>query len=306
MDKAIEVRELRKSYGSIKAVDGVSFEVMRGEVFTLLGPNGAGKTTIVEILEGLTEPDSGDLVILGQKLSKITPKIKDRMGVVLQENRFMDRVTVDETFKLFSSFFSKTLPVKDIVKKVSLEEKVGSLVETLSGGQKQRLAIGLALLNDPEIIFLDEPTTGLDPQARRNIWDLIEELKEEKKTIFLTTHYMEEAERLSDFTYIMDHGEIIARGTPAELVSGLDQDNVIEFYLDPSLGVKDLEALGEIFPGYNLQDEKVNLYVKEMGSSFSLLLRWAEERDIKLENLMFRRPNLEDVFIELTGKGLRD
>ena len=306
MEKAIVVTDLYKHYGGVKAVDGISLEILQGEVFTLLGPNGAGKTTTVEILEGLKEPDGGELVVWGQKSKKISRAMKDRMGVVLQQNTFMERITVKETFNLFASFFSQSLPVKDIIAKVALEEKTTALVETLSGGQKQRLAIGLALLNNPSIIFLDEPTTGLDPQARRNIWELIEELKEEQKTIILTTHYMEEAEKLSDYIYIMDHGQIIARGTPEELVAGLDQDNVIEFSLDPAMGVKDLDELGQIFPDYNLQDNQVNIYVRDMTDSFSRLLTWSREKDLSLENLMFRRPNLEDVFLDLTGKGLRD
>ncbi len=306
MENAILVEDLQKYYGPVKAVDGVSFKVLQGEVFTLLGPNGAGKTTIIEILEGLKEPDKGKLTVLGIKSNKITPAMKDRMGVVLQDTRLMERLTVEETFKLFASFFSQTLPINQMINKVALEEKAKARVENLSGGQRQRLAIGLALLNNPDIIFMDEPTTGLDPQARRNIWDLIEELKEEKKTIFLTTHYMEEAEKLSDYIYIMDHGQIIAQGTPAELVEGLDQDNVIEFSLDSSMGTKDLEELEEIFPECFLQDDRVNIYVKEMASSFSRLLAWAEEKGFSLENLMFRRPNLEDVFLDLTGKGLRD
>ncbi len=306
LEKAIVVTDLYKHYGAVKAVDGISLEILQGEVFTLLGPNGAGKTTTVEILEGLKEPDSGELVVLGQKSKKISRAMKDRMGVVLQQNTFMERITVKETFNLFASFFSQSLPVKDIIAKVALEEKTTALVETLSGGQKQRLAIGLALLNNPSIIFLDEPTTGLDPQARRNIWELIEELKEEQKTIILTTHYMEEAEKLSDYIYIMDHGQIIARGTPEELVAGLDQDNVIEFTLDPAMGVKDLDELGQIFPEYNLQDNQVNIYVRDMTDAFSRLLTWSREKDFSLENLMFRRPNLEDVFLDLTGKGLRD
>jgi len=305
VEVAIAVKDLKKYYKEVKAVDGVSLEVHRGEVFTLLGPNGAGKTTIIEILEGLKEPDSGTLKILGEDCKKVRASLKDRMGVVLQETRFIDKTKVQEMVEMFASFYSRSLKSEEVLKKVALEEKAEALVENLSGGQRQRLAIGLALINDPDIIFLDEPTTGLDPQARRKIWDLITELREERKTIFLTTHYMEEAEKLSDYIYIMDHGTIIARGTPDQLIDNLDQENVIEFNRE-SLGEGLEERLREIFPGLQVQEEKVILYVENVTRNFSQLMQFAQKQGVEFENLIFRRPNLEDVFLNLTGKGLRD
>ena len=305
VDKVIEVSDLKKHYGSIKAVDGISFHVRKGQVFTLLGPNGAGKTTTVGILEGLKEPDSGDLTILGKRCKSVTKDIKDRMGVLLQETRFIDNIKVGELVGMFASFFSRSIPTDDILEKVSLKEKAGELVESLSGGQRQRLAIGIALVNDPDIIYMDEPTTGLDPQARRNIWDLINELRADRKTIFLTTHYMEEAERLSDYVYIMDHGKIISHGTPQSLIDDLGQENIIEFAkakLDDQQ-IKDLETKVEEMA---VGDDVIVVFTQNLTETLSTLMDWGKAHSVEFENLSFRRPNLEDVFLTLTGKGLRD
>ena len=303
--RAVEVNTLKKHYGEIKAVDEISFYVKEGQVFTLLGPNGAGKTTTVEILEGLKEADDGELYFFGEKCAQIGRKEKEQIGVLLQENNFVERVKVKEVIDLFASFFQKALPRKEILKRIFLEEKADSFVEELSGGQKQRLAIGLALLNDPRIIFLDEPTTGLDPQARRNVWDLIQELRREGKTIFLTTHYMEEAEELSDYVYIMDRGQIIARGTPRKLISRLGRENVINFERK-DFSNSELAEIKEMFSEVVVGEKQVSIFVPDLTSGMSQLLSWVDEKDLELDDLMIRRPNLEDVFLELTGKELRE
>jgi len=304
-NRAIKIKDLRKSYGPIKAVDGISFYVKKGQVFTLLGPNGAGKTTTIEILEGLKEADSGQIEFFGQKVDKISQREKEDIGVLLQRNNYIEKIKVKEIFKMFSSFYKNSLPIDDIFQKIALEEKREAFVENLSGGQQQRLSIGLALINDPKIIYLDEPTTGLDPQARRNLWDLIEGLKADGKTIFLTTHYMEEAERLSDYVYIMDKGKIIADGSPEELINNLGQENVIDFSRN-GLREREIDDLKEIYPELKTNDDNISIYVADLASALPALINWAEETGFKLDDLKIRRPNLEDVFIELTGKGLRD
>lgn len=286
-------------------MDGISFYALEGQVFTLLGPNGAGKTTTVEILEGLKDKDSGQIYFYGEQINKIGQEQKEDIGVLLQENNFVERVKVREVIELFASFFRQVLPVEEILERVALQEKADSYIENLSGGQKQRLALGLSLVNDPGILFLDEPTTGLDPQARRNVWDLIEEQKEAGKTIFLTTHYMDEAEKLSDYVYIMDRGQIIARGTPRELISGLGRKNVIDFE-SSELSAAEVEELQEEFPETTVSEDTVSIYVKELSSAMSVLFEWVERNERDLDNLMIRRPNLEDVFLELTGKELRE
>lgn len=305
ISKALEVKRLKKYYGNVKAVDEISFYVKKGQVFTLLGPNGAGKTTTVEILEGLKEADSGELYFFGEKCGQIGRKEKEQIGVLLQENNYVERIKVKELINMFASFFQTALPTEDILERILLKEKADSFVEDLSGGQKQRLSIGLALLNDPRIIFLDEPTTGLDPQARRNVWDLIQELRQEGKTIFLTTHYMEEAEKLSDYVYIMDRGQIIARGTPRQLISELGQENVINI-AKKDLTQEELAEIEELFSEIVIGDKQVSIFVKELTKGMSRLLDWSRKKDREFDDLMIRRPNLEDVFLELTGKELKE
>ncbi|KUK20307.1 ABC transporter ATP-binding protein, partial [Pseudothermotoga lettingae] len=241
--KAIIVKNLKKYYGAVKAVDDISFDVNQGEVVALLGPNGAGKTTTIEILEGLRKKDSGEIYYFDRKVDHIDKEIKKRIGVQLQKTAFFEYLTVQETVELFAGLYDmkvdkKTL--KNLVELVSLGEKAKSRVKNLSGGQLQRLALITALVNEPEIIFLDEPTTGLDPQARRYVWQIIETLKKQGKTILLTTHYMEEAERLADRVLIMDHGKIIASGTVWQLVESLNMDSYIEFTVD------DVEKIAEL------------------------------------------------------------
>lgn len=304
MEKALEVRDLKKYYGPVKAVDGVSFYCLRGQVFTLLGPNGAGKTTIVEILEGLREADSGEIVFLGKPCRRIGRAEKERIGVVLQQTNLLRRIKVREMLEMFASFYSRTVSTAHLLEICSLEDKANTLVENLSGGQRQRLAIALALVNDPEVIFLDEPTTGLDPQARRNIWDLVESLRAQGKTIFLTTHYMDEAEKLSDFVYIMDKGQIIAKGTPKALIDSLGQENVIEFGR-ANASAETIETLAEVGE-VRLSPDSVAVYAQDASGALARIVDWARDHEIPLEQLAVRRPNLEDVFLTLTGRGLRD
>jgi ABC-2 type transport system ATP-binding protein len=299
----LRVRDLRKSYGPVRAVDGVSFTVESGTVFALLGPNGAGKTTTVEILEGLRLPDSGEIELFGRKVKRIGPKEKARMGVLLQEGAFEPYLRVREVLNLFAAFFPRSLDPDEVLALVGLTEKSRALVRTLSGGQKQRLALAVALLNDPELLFLDEPTAGLDPQARRHVWDIIQDLRARTKTVFLTTHYMEEAETLADWVCIMDHGKIIAEGTARELVSRFGPATFVEFPLPPNL----FPALCARFPGKVRQDgERANLQVDDLGQGLAGLFAWAQEQGITLSQVTLRQPNLEDVFLALTGRRLRD
>jgi ABC-2 type transport system ATP-binding protein len=287
----------------VRAVDGVSFTVESGTVFALLGPNGAGKTTTVEILEGLRLPDSGEIELFGRKVKRIGPKEKARMGVLLQEGAFEPYLRVREVLNLFAAFFPRSLDPDEVLALVGLTEKSRALVRTLSGGQKQRLALAVALLNDPELLFLDEPTAGLDPQARRHVWDIIQDLRARTKTVFLTTHYMEEAETLADWVCIMDHGKIIAEGTARELVSRFGPATFVEFPLPPNL----FPALCARFPGKVRQDgERANLQVDDLGQGLAGLFAWAQEQGITLSQVTLRQPNLEDVFLALTGRRLRD
>ncbi len=302
----LEVEELKKYYNDVKAVDGISFKVLKGEVFTLLGPNGAGKTTTLEILEGLKNHDYGKITIFDEKVrNKVARHLRERIGVVLQENNFIDHLTVSETLTMFRNLYRKGLNIRDVIKTISLEEKSKARVEKLSGGQKQRLAIGVALVGDPEMIFMDEPTTGLDPQARRNVWDMIEMLKEQGKTVFLTTHYMEEAEVLSDYIYIMDHGKIIAKGTVSKLISVYGGDKVIEATVKSDS--ETLLKFREEFDGMKIgENEKVIVNTAELPVTMKKLLDTAEGYSIKIEDMAVRQSNLEDVFLNLTGRRLRD
>jgi ABC-2 type transport system ATP-binding protein len=301
----LRVTDLRKSYGDVRAVDGVSFAVPRGTVFTLLGPNGAGKTTTLEILEGLREPDSGTIEVFGRSLRRVDRATKERMGVLLQEGSFEPYLKVKEVVALFASFFARPLPVKEVLERMELTEKQNALVRTLSGGQKQRLGIAVALVSDPELLFLDEPTTGLDPQARRNIWDVVRDLEGRGKTIILTTHYMEEAEVLSDDVAIMNHGGIIAQGAPRDLAARLGRETVIEFALAGARpeDLRELEALGT---GLSTHGEVVFLKTAAFTATMERLLDWSKERRVALSGLVVRQPNLEDVFLSLTGRRLRE
>jgi len=298
----LSVHNLKKSYGSVRAVDGVSFSVLAGTVFTILGPNGAGKTTTLEILEGIRDADSGEIEMFGIRVRRVTAAMKGRMGVLLQEGGFEPYLKVREVLALFASFFDRPRSASEILAAVALEDKAGALVRHLSGGQKQRLALGAALVNDPDLVFLDEPTTGLDPQARRNIWAIIEGLKAAGKTIVLTTHYMEEAEALSDQVCIMDHGRVIAHGSPRELAARLTQDTFIEFEvagLDPGV-------LAALPAKARLDEDVVALETANLVGTLDGLLQWSRQHGVPLRNMVVRQPNLEDVFLALTGRRLRE
>ncbi len=302
----LEVEGLKKFYNDVKAVNGISFKVFEGEVFTLLGPNGAGKTTTLEILEGLKKHDEGTITLFGTRIKTVLPlHLKEKIGVVLQENNFIEHLSVVEILKTFRGFYSKGLKIEEVLEIVSLNEKKNSKVEKLSGGQRQRLAIGVALIGDPQLIFMDEPTTGLDPQARRNVWELIIKLKKTGKTIFLTTHYMEEAEFLSDYIYIMDHGKIIASGTSQELIASFGGKRVIEAHMN--VDENERKELFSLFgESAEFEDSKVFLKTSDLPRTMKKLLDWVEKKRISLEDLIVRQSNLEDVFLKLTGRRLRD
>jgi len=304
-DALLRVIDLVKHYGDVRAVDGISFQAPEASVFTLLGPNGAGKTTTLEILEGIREPDSGEIEVFGARLRRVTRAVKQRMGVLLQDGGFEPYLRVREIMKLFASFFENPVPVDEVLSQVALADKAGALVRTLSGGQRQRLAVGAALVNDPELVFLDEPTTGLDPQARRNMWSIVTDLKDRGKTVILTTHYMEEAEALSDLVCIMDHGVIIAQGTPRELTQDFGEETMIEFRGEDLLP-EPLERLRACCKDFRVDGATVTLETEDLPATMESLLAWSREQDVQLRNLIVRQPNLEDVFLSLTGRRLRE
>jgi len=303
----ISVRALQKKYGELEAVKGIDFDVYAGEVFALLGPNGAGKTTTVEILEGLRPRTGGEVSVLGFDPQKQKNQLKDRIGVCLQATNLPDKIRLKEALDLFAAFYSRTVDGEQLLGRLELWDKRNQFYGTLSGGQKQRLAIALALINDPQLLFLDEPTTGLDPQARLEIRKLMEELRREKRTILLTTHYIEEAEKLCDRVAIIDEGRIIALGSPRELQ-------------DKNLGQSSIEILcgspldRNEFPPWpdavktSLGEDGRTLTVTSTHPARTLveLIKWMDQQGIELEDVHLRRPSLEDVFIELTGKKLRE
>jgi ABC-2 type transport system ATP-binding protein len=301
----ISVNDLYRRYGEVHAVDGVSFEVGRGEVFGLLGPNGAGKTTTIEILEGLNKADSGKVSVLGIDPGRQPGALKERIGVQLQTAALYPNLSVTELISLFSSFYAKSLPTADLVKQFGLEDRQGGLSKELSGGQRQRLSVALALVNDPELIFLDEPTTGLDPQARRALWDRISELSGEGRTVVMTTHYMEEAEQLCDRVAIMDHGKILELGTVNEVVSGHFKERSVRFATRPQLTDDALRKLKAVTRVAHEVDETV-LYTTDAPATIADLLRVGDEVGAEHLDVAVRRPTLEDVFLELTGRALRD
>jgi ABC-2 type transport system ATP-binding protein len=305
MGTVIEVEKLRKSYGEIKAVNNISFTVARGEIFGMLGPNGAGKTTTMEIVEGLRPADSGTVSVLGMDIKQRSRRIKASIGVQLQTTTLYPRLKVHEVIDLFGSFFPKAVPADELIKLVGLEDSRDKLCINLSGGQQQRLSVSLALVNDPQILFLDEPTSGLDPQARHNIWDLIKLQQERGKTVFLTTHYMEEAEHLCERVAIIDHGEIIATARPDRLISEHFKEEAIEFQLDQPLGD---EVLRQLAGATNVVTEngRVTVYSTSVPVTISALMEMAKQRGMKLTDLYVRRATLEDVFLKLTGRRIRD
>jgi ABC-2 type transport system ATP-binding protein len=306
-DAVVVVRDLHKTYGETKAVDGIDFEVGRGEVFGLLGPNGAGKTTTVEILEGLRKADSGSAVVLGVDANKEADALKPRIGVSLQTAALYPKLTVTEVLDLFRSFYGSRpgRSASELIERFDLGEKRKTRTQELSGGQRQRLAVALALINDPEIVFLDEPTTGLDPAARRSLWDVITELRNEDRTVLLTTHYMEEAEILCDRLAIMDHGKILETGTVKELVGRHFKERSVRFDAIDGLGDERLRSLGGV-ESVAHEDGEVVLYTRDVPETIGAVLDAAESIGAEPENLLVRRPTLEDVFLALTGRALRD
>ena len=304
-EAAITVQGLVKRYGEVTAVDGISFEVRRGEVFGLLGPNGAGKTTTVECLEGLRVPDAGEIRVLGEIPSPTNYALKAKLGIQLQETAFLSRLTVEETLHLFVQLYPRHRNIRELIELVALGEKRKRQVRELSGGQRQRLAVALAMVNDPELLVLDEPTAGLDPQARRALWEVILGLKQEQKTVLLTTHYLEEAEYLCDRVAILDHGRIIALGPPRELVAEHFRETPIEVELSgPADGV-DFSHLPGVARAVS-DREVVVLYSTAPTETIRAVSRLAEEGKLPLRDLVLRRPSLEDVYLLLTGRRIRE
>jgi ABC-2 type transport system ATP-binding protein len=304
-EPVIRVSDLKKSYGDIKAVDGISFEVARGEVFGMLGPNGAGKTTTIEVLEGLRGPDSGVVEVFGLDVCKHPDSIKERIGVQLQSVSLYPRLTVTELLDLFGSFFKNRVSTKDLIEAVDLGERAKAYSMNLSGGQQQRLSIALALVNDPDLVFLDEPTTGLDPQARRSLWDLVKGLQAKGKSVMLTTHYMEEAAELCDRVAIMDHGHILEMGTVPELIGRRFKERAVYFDTLAKLPADRLSKLGGVTRAA-VEDGQTVLYSKDVPDTIGGLLAMAEELSAEPQNLGIRQATLEDVFLDLTGRALRD
>lgn len=311
MTNAISVRQLVKTYPAkppVEAVRGIDLEVRVGECFGLLGPNGAGKTTTLEILEGLLEPTAGQVEVLGLSWRDHEMPLRERIGISLQETLLSDKLTVRETVRLFRSFHQKGIDPDEAIALVSLQEKSRAYVDKLSGGQKQRLAVACALVGDPELLFLDEPTTGLDPQSRRQLWDVVNAFKARGRTVVITTHYMDEAERLCDRVAIVDQGKVIALGTPAELIRQVGGEHVIELHWEPgetglaeemASGLKSVQAVRRIENGLSFS-------VSEPHSALPAILVAVQQNQINLAGLTTRTTTLEDVFVTLTGRHLRD
>jgi ABC-2 type transport system ATP-binding protein len=306
-DPIVQVHDLRKRYGALLAVDGVSFEVRRGEIFGILGPNGAGKTTTLEMLEGLRTPDGGSAIVDGVDVRRDPRGVRARIGVQLQEAGFFDRLTVEETLRLFAAFHGRPAPAAALLERLQLADKRRAWVRTLSGGQRQRLAIAVALVHDPPLLFLDEPTTGLDPQARRNLWDVVEALRREGRTVILTTHYMEEAQRLCDRVAIMDHGRLVALDTPRALIrthaptatvalAGADEPADREAALAALPAVRQVErANGE-----------VRLATTDPVETVQAVMALHRAGALRFTQLRVEEATLEDVFLHLTGRRLRE
>jgi ABC-2 type transport system ATP-binding protein len=304
---ALKISGLRKTYKEVVAVDGLDLEVREGECFGLLGPNGAGKTTTIEICEGLTPADSGEVEVLGLNWNAHAAELRQRLGIQLQETQLSEKLTVRETVRLFRSFFRQGPEAGEVIAMVQIEEKRDARVGNLSGGQKQRLALACALVGDPHLLFLDEPTTGLDPQARRQVWDLIEKFRRAGRTTLLTTHYMDEAEKLCDRVAIMDHGKAIAQGTPRELIASIGVEHVVDFTAGDGtpLDTGPLERL-EGVRAVQTENGSVRMQAAELHRAVPALLAELSRQGVPLAELRTHSPTLEDVFVALTGRYLRD
>jgi ABC-2 type transport system ATP-binding protein len=304
-DPVIRVEGLQKTYGETRAVDGVSFEVRAGSIFGLLGPNGAGKTTTVEVLEGLRQPDAGEVRVLGIDPVRNADDLRARIGVSLQTAALYPKLTVEELLALFRGFYPSGRAPADLIELMDLGEKRTTRTQNLSGGQRQRLSVALALVNDPELVFLDEPTTGMDPAARRALWDVIEGLRTAGHTVLLTTHYLEEAEVLCDRVAIMDHGKILEEGTVEELVSRRFRERAVRFDAIDGLGDSQLQAMPGV-TSVKREEGEVLVYTGDVAATIGGILAAAESLGVEPSNLGIRRATLEDVFLDLTGRALRD
>lgn len=302
---AIEVVDLSKHYGPVKAVDGISLTVRTGEVFGIIGPNGAGKTTAVECIEGLRQPDSGRVTVLGLSHGAGSAAIKERLGVQLQSAGLFPKLTVRETIALFAAFFPRTLPQLELLELVGLGEKANTATKDLSGGQRQRLNIALALVGDPEIIFLDEPTAAMDPAARRAVWSIVDGLKAKGRTVILTTHYMEEAARLCDRVAVIDHGRVIAEGDPGDLVRTHFPETAIEFSAPRDVPLDRLQRLAAVARVLT-EDGNVTLFSTDIPVTVARLLELAQSEGFALDRFTVRSATLEDLFLRLTGRKIRD
>ncbi|QGQ95805.1 ATP-binding cassette domain-containing protein [Paenibacillus psychroresistens] len=306
----LEVSGLRKTFGSIVAVEEISFSVEKGEVFTIIGPNGAGKTTTLEMIEGLQKPDQGEIRISGMNWSQHSAEMKQLIGVQPQSSALFDNLNVYENLDVFASFYKKSRSINEIMELINLTEHRKKRVSSLSGGQKQRLAVGLALVNDPELLFLDEPTTGLDPQARRNLWDIVLKLKEMGKTTILTTHYMEEADKLSDRVCIVDQGKVVAINTPKKLIEQLSQEREVQLTL--SSGIEEIRALKSAIETHpattkiRMDQNKLTFSTFRPEETLYEVFKFTTENHLEVEQIRLQDMSLEDVFIAFTGKEWRD
>jgi ABC-2 type transport system ATP-binding protein len=305
----LRVRGLRKAYADVVAVNGLDLEIASGECFGLLGPNGAGKTTTIEICEGLLQPDEGEVSVLGKSWERDEHELRERLGIQLQETQMSEKLTVIETLRLFRSFYKKGGDVDAILSRVQLEEKRNSRVGKLSGGQKQRLALACSIVGEPDLLFLDEPTTGLDPQSRRQLWELIEEFKSSGRTTVLTTHYMDEAEILCDRVAVVDHGKVIALGSPRQLIESLGAEHVVEFGLGAATATGITPEFLQTLPGVQgarAVDDGYELSVAQLHRAVPALLSALADRKLELTKLTTHSATLEDVFVHLTGRQLRE
>jgi len=303
---AIKVSDLRKSYGDIRAVDGVSFEVKEGEIFGLLGPNGAGKTTTIEIMEGYRKPDGGSVSVLGFDPMKDGYEIKEQIGIMLQFTVLYPELRVGEVLKLFASYYRRSVDTNALIEIIGLKDKKNAYVKELSGGQKRKLAFILTLINDPKLMFLDEPTEGLDPQTRRVVWEIIRKAPDDGKTVFVTTHYIEEVQNLCDRVAIIDHGKIIVLDTPKRLMASLEVEQKIEFVTDSAISVDQLKKIKDVSKAVKTREGEFVIYTKKTQTTLKELMVLAEKESYEFRDLKVIGATLEDVFIKLTGRRIRE